>query len=61
MPRTSFISELFKGELQNIVTCVRCETTTRRAETFFNLSLDLEGNTSLIYCMKRFSVKELLN
>ena len=26
-----------------------------------NLSLDVERNASLIYCMQRFSVKELLN
>lgn len=57
----SFISDLFRGELKNQVTCVTCETTTNRTETFFNLSLDLERNTSLIYCMQRFSVKELLN
>jgi len=49
------------GKLINVVTCVSCETTTRREETFFNLSLDIEQNTSLIYCMQRFSVKELLN
>ena len=45
----------------NVVTCVSCETTTRREENFFNLSLDVEQNTSLIHAMKRFSVKELLN
>lgn len=61
MNEPSFISSFFKGELQNKVTCVTCETTTNRKEPFFNLSLDLERNTSLINCMKRFSVKELLN
>jgi len=30
------------GKLLNVVTCVTCETTTRREETFFNLSLDIE-------------------
>jgi ubiquitin carboxyl-terminal hydrolase 12/46 len=49
------------GKLLNVVTCVSCETTTRREETFFNLSLDIEANTSLIQCMRRFSFKELLN
>ena len=55
------ISELFRGQLSNIVTCVTCESTTNREENFFNLSIDIERNTSLIYCMQRFSVKELLN
>ena len=57
----SFISELFQGKLQNTVTCVTCEKQTDREENFFNLSIDIERNTSLIYCIKRFSVKELLN
>ena len=47
-PPTSFVQELFMGKLLNVVTCVSCETTTRREETFFNLSLDIEANTSLI-------------
>ena len=49
------------GRLVNVVTCISCETTTKREETFFNLSLDIEQNSSLIHCMKRYSVKELLN
>ena len=49
------------GKLLNVVTCVSCEHTTRREETFFNLSLDIEQNSSLIHCISRFSVKELLN
>jgi len=38
----SFVQDMFKGKLVNVVTCVACETTTRREETFFNLSLDIE-------------------
>jgi len=57
----SAIGDLFRGELENIVTCVTCETTNKRKESFFNLSLDLEKSTSLVYCMQRFSTKELLN
>ena len=49
------------GRLLNVVTCVLCETTSRREETFFNLSLDIEQNTSLIYLLQRFNFKELLN
>ena len=49
------------GKLVNLVTCVSCETRSRREESYFNLSLDVEQNSSLIYCMQRFSVKELLN
>lgn len=49
------------GKLVNVVTCVNCEHTTRREEAFFNLSLDIEQNSSILQCMQRFSVKELLN
>ena len=43
----SIIYDLFKGELNNIVTCVTCETTTKKKESFLHLSLDVEKNTSL--------------
>lgn len=52
---------MFEGTLQNIFTCIHCEATNKRKESFFNLSLDLEKNTSLSYCLKRFSNCELLN
>lgn len=57
----SFVSELFAGKLQNDFTCLQCETHNTRSETFYNLSLDVEKNTSLSYCIKRFNFKELLN
>lgn len=58
---SSFVTDLFRGTLSNIVTCTACEKTTNRDENFFNLSIDIERNTSLSYCLQRFSVKELLN
>lgn len=41
--------------------CLTCEETSKRQESFLNLSIDIEKNSSLSYCMQRFSVRELLN
>ena len=38
-----------------------CEATTKKKEQIFNLSIDIEKNCSLRYCIERFSFKELLN
>ena len=40
---------------------MRCEAESKRSEQFYILSLDIEKNTSLNYCINRFSFKELLN
>jgi len=60
-PRESFVSDFFEGKLENTFMCLTCEKTKKRQEAFFNLSIDIEKNSSLTYCMQRFSVKELLN
>jgi ubiquitin C-terminal hydrolase len=57
----SFVQDLFGGSLQSTFTCLCCEQFSKRSEAFNNLSLDIEKNTSLNYCIQRFSVKELLN
>ncbi len=33
----------------------------QNSETYFNLSVDVEQNTSLTYCLKKYISKELLN
>ena len=57
----SFVMDLFGGKLQSTFTCLTCEAHNIRSEQFNNLSLDIEKNTSLNYCIQRFSCKELLN
>ncbi|KAK3002137.1 hypothetical protein RJ639_022318 [Escallonia herrerae] len=59
-------NELFRGYMhQGILTnetrCLRCETVTARDETFLDLSLDIEQNTSITSCLKNFSSMETLN
>jgi len=50
-----------QGILTNETRCLRCETVTARDETFFDLSLDIEQNSSITSCLKNFSSTETLN
>ncbi|PPS07396.1 hypothetical protein GOBAR_AA13252 [Gossypium barbadense] len=54
-------SNLKQGILTNETRCLRCETVTARDETFFDLSLDIEQNSSITSCLKNFSSTETLN
>lgn len=56
----TFVHELFEGELSNEVRCLCCETVTQRIESFFDLSVDVEQNSSLTACLRSFSSTELL-
>lgn len=47
--------------MTNETRCLRCETVTDRDETFFDLSLDIEQNSSITSCLKNFSSTETLN
>lgn len=58
-PKT-FVHELFEGHLSNEVRCLCCETVTRRVESFLDLSVDVEQNSSLTSCLRNFSSTELL-
>jgi len=56
----NFISDLFSGQQSSITKCLKCENTSEVFETFYNLSLDIETNSSLIYCLKNYFGKEIL-
>ncbi|KAL5545264.1 hypothetical protein UlMin_009048, partial [Ulmus minor] len=49
------------GILTNETRCLWCETMTARDETFLDLSLDIEHNSSITSCLKNFSSTETLN
>jgi ubiquitin carboxyl-terminal hydrolase 12/46 len=55
------INFVLQGILTNETRCLRCETVTDRDETFFDLSLDIEQNSSITSCLKNFSSTETLN
>lgn len=59
-PVRTFVHDLFEGKLSNEVRCLCCETVTQRVESFFDLSVDVEQNSSLTACLRNFSSTELL-
>jgi len=52
---------MFEGQLASVTKCQVCERASTREESFMNLSVDIEKNSSLSHCLKKFSTKELLN
>ncbi|TPX54960.1 hypothetical protein PhCBS80983_g05654 [Powellomyces hirtus] len=59
-PPASWVHALFQGILTNETKCLTCETVTSRDETFLDLSVDVEPNCSLSYCLRNFSKSETL-
>ncbi|KAL8167444.1 hypothetical protein V2J09_008943 [Rumex salicifolius] len=60
-PLVTWVHKNFQGILTNETRCLWCETVTARDETFFDLSLDIEQNSSITSCLKNFSATETLN
>ncbi|KAG0486908.1 hypothetical protein HPP92_009003 [Vanilla planifolia] len=60
-PLITWVHKSFQGTLTNETRCLRCETVTERDETFFDLSVDIEQNSSITSCLKNFSSTETLN
>lgn len=57
---TTFVHDIFEGTLASEVRCLTCENITSRDESFLDLSLDIEENTSVSACMRAFSASEFL-
>lgn len=53
----TLISDIFEGKQSSIIKCLNCEKVTERTETYLNLSVDVEQNTSLGYCLKKYISK----
>ncbi|CAL8463689.1 g3223 [Coccomyxa elongata] len=60
-PPATWVHELFQGTLVNETKCLECETVTLREEAFYDLSLEIEQNTSLTSCLRNFSATETLD
>ena len=59
-PKT-WVQTIFEGILTNETRCLTCETITCRDETFLDLSLEIEENSSITSCLRNFSGIETLN
>ena len=59
-PVRTFIHEMFQGKLVNETRCLCCENVTSRDETFLDLSVDVEANSSVSSCLQQFSSTETM-
>ncbi|KAL7416839.1 hypothetical protein BDY24DRAFT_378415 [Mrakia frigida] len=59
-PEQTFVQKLFEGKLTNETRCLTCETTSSRDESFLDLSIDIEQNSSITACLRQFSASETL-
>ncbi|KAJ3125224.1 hypothetical protein HK100_010924 [Physocladia obscura] len=57
---STWVHELFEGQLTNETKCLTCETTTNRDEAFLDLSVDISQHTSISTCLRNFSTSETL-
>ncbi|CAM9736194.1 unnamed protein product [Chrysoparadoxa australica] len=59
-PIKTWMHTMFEGVLTNETRCLCCETISNRDETFVDLSLDIEQNSSVSACLRNFSKTETL-
>ncbi|UZJ54020.1 hypothetical protein CBS101457_003340 [Exobasidium rhododendri] len=56
----TWVHRVFEGTLTNETRCLTCETVTSRDESFLDLSIDIERNSSVTSCLRQFSASEML-
>ena len=56
----TLVHRLFEGVLTSETRCLTCETVSSRDESFLDLSIDIEQNSSVTACLRQFSASEML-
>ncbi|PBK76562.1 cysteine proteinase [Armillaria solidipes] len=56
----TLVHKLFEGVLTSETRCLTCETVSARDESFLDLSIDIEQNSSVTACLRQFSASEML-
>eukprot|EP01137_Pigoraptor_chileana_P018365 Opistho-2@77726 len=56
----TWVHRLFEGVLTNETKCLCCESVSSKDESFLDLSVDIEQNTSITGCLRNFSSTETL-
>ncbi|KZT44285.1 cysteine proteinase [Sistotremastrum suecicum HHB10207 ss-3] len=56
----TLVHSLFEGTLTSETRCLTCETVSSRDESFLDLSIDIEQNSSVTACLRQFSASEML-
>ncbi|KZT00016.1 cysteine proteinase [Laetiporus sulphureus 93-53] len=59
-PQSTLVHRLFEGVLTSETRCLTCETVSSRDESFIDLSIDIEQNSSVTACLRQFSASEML-
>ncbi|KIJ22215.1 hypothetical protein PAXINDRAFT_64269 [Paxillus involutus ATCC 200175] len=59
-PGLTFIHQIFQGILTSETRCLTCENVSSRDESFLDLSIDIEQNSSVTACLRQFSASEML-
>ncbi|EIN14229.1 cysteine proteinase, partial [Punctularia strigosozonata HHB-11173 SS5] len=57
---STLVHRLFEGTLTSETRCLTCETVSSRDESFLDLSVDIEQNSSITACLRQFSASEML-
>ncbi|OBZ66035.1 Ubiquitin carboxyl-terminal hydrolase 4 [Grifola frondosa] len=57
---STLVHRLFEGILTSETRCLTCETVSSRDESFLDLSIDIEQNSSVTACLRQFSASEML-
>ncbi|KAI0756027.1 hypothetical protein C8Q80DRAFT_1068642, partial [Daedaleopsis nitida] len=57
---STLVHRLFEGVLTSETRCLTCETVSSRDESFLDLSIDIEQNSSVTACLRQFSASEML-
>ncbi|EIW87202.1 cysteine proteinase, partial [Coniophora puteana RWD-64-598 SS2] len=57
---STFIHQIFEGILTSETRCLTCEKVSARDESFLDLSIDIEANSSVTACLRQFSASEML-
>lgn len=57
---STFIHQIFEGILTSETRCLTCENVSSRDESFLDLSIDIEQNSSVTACLRQFSASEML-
>ncbi|KAH9830514.1 cysteine proteinase [Rhodofomes roseus] len=58
--QATLVHRLFEGVLTSETRCLTCETVSSRDESFLDLSIDIEQNSSVTACLRQFSASEML-
>ncbi|CAG0914873.1 unnamed protein product [Notodromas monacha] len=58
--RSTWVHEIFQGVLTSETKCLNCETVSSKDEDFFDLQVDVDQNTSITHCLRKYSHTEML-